>query len=180
LTERDFILLADFVNTTGDPVFDGALKQALAVKLEESPFLNVVPEERVRETLLLMGKSPEQPLEAPIAREVCQRQGVKAMLTGSVGTLGSHYVINLNALNCRSGDSLARGQAEVESKEQVLSVLGKAATHLRGKLGESLGSIQKLMPPLKKLPPPRSKHSRPTVWGSHKAPKGIHARRFRC
>ncbi|HEX4804024.1 MAG TPA: protein kinase [Myxococcaceae bacterium] len=148
LTERDSILLAELDNTTGDPVFDGTLRQALAVKLEESPFLNVAPDERIRETLRLMGRTPEQRLDTATTREVCQRQGAKAMLGGSIAALGSHYVIYLNAVNCRTGDSLARDQTEAESKEKVLGVLGKAASRIRGKLGESLGSVQKFDVPI--------------------------------
>src|SRR5262249_35631389 len=148
LTERDALLLADFVNATGEPVFDGTLKQALAVKLDESPFLNVVPEQRVRETLRLMSRSPDERLTAAIAREVCERQGVKAMLTSSISSLGNNYVIALDAVNCRTGDSLAREYVEAESKEQVLKALGKAVSTLRGKLGESLPSIQKFDVPL--------------------------------
>ena len=148
LTEKDTLLLADFTNTTGDAVFDGTLKQALAVQLEQSPFLNIFSQERVRETLGFMGRSPDERLTNQLAREVCQRAGVKAMLTGAISTLGSHYVLDLQALNCSTGDSIAHEQAEAESKEGVLKALGKAATSLRGKLGESLSSIQKFDKPL--------------------------------
>jgi len=142
LTESDYILLTDFVNTTGDPVFDGTLKQALAVKLEESPFLNVLPEPRVQETLRQMNRSPEERVVGAVAREVCQRRQVKALLEGSIAGLGSNYVVTLNAVNCQTGDSLAREQAEARSKEEVLAALGKAAASLRGKLGESLAMIR--------------------------------------
>jgi len=148
LTERDSILLADFANTTGEAAFDGTLKQALAVELEQSPFLNIFPEQAVRETLRYMGRSPTERLTGEVAREVCERQAIKAMLTGSIAGLGSHYVIGLEAVNCRTGDSLAREQVEADSREQVLTALGKAATQLRGKLGESLSSIQKFDVPL--------------------------------
>ena len=148
LTEKDTLLLADFTNTTGDAVFDGTLKQALAVQLEQSPFLNIFSQERVRETLGFMGRSPDERLTNQVAREVCQRAGVKAMLTGAISTLGSHYVLDLQALNCSTGDSIAHEQAEAENKEAVLKALGKAATNLRGKLGESLSSIQKFDTPL--------------------------------
>jgi serine/threonine protein kinase/tetratricopeptide (TPR) repeat protein len=148
LTEKDTILLADFVNTTGDAVFDGALKQALAVQLEQSPFLNIFPDERVQETLRLMNRPPETRVTRDVAREICERQGLKAMLVGSIAPLGSHYVIALDAVNARTGDVLDREQTEAESKEQVLSVLGKTATHLREKLGESLSSIQKFDTPI--------------------------------
>src|SRR5437016_3137958 len=128
LTEKDTILLADIVNTTGDSVFDGTLKQALAVQLGQSPFLNLFPEDRVRETLRYRGRSPDERVTNQVAREICERQGIKAMLTGSIASLGSHYVITLEALNGHSGDALAREQVEGESKEQVISKLGEAAT----------------------------------------------------
>src|SRR5713101_7499301 len=148
LTERDSILLADFVNTTGDPVFDGTLKQALAVKLGESPFLNIIPDERVRETLRLMGRPPDERVIDATAREVCERRGVKAMMAGNVAALGSHYVLTLNAINCGTGDSLARAQEEAASKEEVLKALGRAASSMREKLGESLSSIKKFDAPI--------------------------------
>ncbi len=148
LTERDSILLSDFVNTTGDAVFDQTLKQALAVQLEQSPFLNIFPDTRVRQTLKYMGRSPDERVAPAVAREVCQREGIKAVLTGSITSMGSHYVINLEAGNCATGESLAREQVEATSKEQVLSALGKATTALRSKLGESLASVQKFDKPL--------------------------------
>src|ERR1700730_12452545 len=148
LTEKDSVLLADFINTTGDGVFDGTLKQALAVELEESPYLNIFPESRIHEALRFMGRSPDERVTSSVAREICLREGVKAMLTGSISSLGSHYVIALEAVNAQSGDSLAREQAEAESKEQVLKSLDKAASSLRGKLGESIGSVQKFATPL--------------------------------
>ena len=148
LTEKDTILLADFVNTTGDAVFDGALKQALAVQLEQSPFLNIFPDQRVEETLQQMGRSPDERVTKDVAREICERHGIKAMLTGSVASLGSRYVIGLEAINAQTGDVIAREQAEAESKEEVLSILGKATTKLRGKLGESLRSIEKFDAPI--------------------------------
>jgi len=148
LTEKDSVLLADFVNTTGDGVFDGTLKQALAVELEESPYLNIFPESRIHEALRFMGRSPDERVTSAVAREICLREGVKAMLTGSISSLGSHYVVSLEAVNAQSGDSLAREQAEAESKEQVLKSLDVAASSLRGKLGESIGSVQKFATPL--------------------------------
>jgi serine/threonine protein kinase/Tfp pilus assembly protein PilF len=143
LTDKDTILLADFTNTTGENVFDGTLKQALAVQLGQTPFLNIFPEERVRETLRFMSHSPDDRITRDIGREICQRQGIKAMLTGSIVSLGSHYVITLEALNAQTGDPIAREQIEAESKEKVLSSLGTAASNLRQKLGESLSSIKK-------------------------------------
>jgi serine/threonine protein kinase/tetratricopeptide (TPR) repeat protein len=148
LTEKDSILLADFVNTTGDAVFDGTLKQALAVQLEQSPFLNVLSQERVRETLGFMGRSPDERLTNALAREVCQRATIKAMLSGSISMLGNHYVIDLQALNCATGDSIAHEQAEADSKETILNSLSRATSSLRAKLGESLSSIQKFDTPL--------------------------------
>ena len=148
LTEKDSILLADFVNTTGDSVFDGSLKQALAVQLEQSPYLNVLPQSRIQEALRFMGRSPDERLTNDVAREICVREGVKAMLTGSISGLGSHYVIDLNAVNAQTGDSLGRAQVEADSKEQVLKSLDKAASDLRQKLGESIGSVQKFTTPL--------------------------------
>jgi tetratricopeptide (TPR) repeat protein/tRNA A-37 threonylcarbamoyl transferase component Bud32 len=143
LTDKDTVLLADFVNTTGEPVFDGTLKQALAVHLGQTPFLNLFPEERVRETLRFMGRSVDERITRDIGREICERQGIRALLTGSIASLGSHYVITLEALNPRSGDPFAREQIEAESKEKVLSALSTAAWNLRKKLGESLASMQK-------------------------------------
>jgi len=148
LTEKDTILLADFVNTTGDAVFDGALKQALAVQLEQSPFLNIFPDQRVQETLRHMGRSPDERVTKDVAREICERQGIKAMLTGSIASIGSRYVIGLEAINAHTGDVIAREQVEAESKEEVLSILGKATTKLRGELGESLRSIEKFDAPI--------------------------------
>jgi serine/threonine protein kinase/tetratricopeptide (TPR) repeat protein len=143
LTDKDTILLTDFINTTGEQVFDGTLKQALAVQLGQTPFLNIYPDERVRETLRFMGKPPDERITKDIGREICERQGIKALLSGSIAGLGSHYVITLEALNAQSGDAIAREQIEATSKELVLSSLGTAASNLRQKLGESLSSIKK-------------------------------------
>jgi serine/threonine protein kinase/tetratricopeptide (TPR) repeat protein len=142
LTDKDTILIADFINTTGEQVFDGTLKQALNVQLGQSSFLNIFPEERVRETLRFMGRSPDERVTKDIAREIAERQGIKAMLVGSIAPLGSHYVIALDAVNAHNGDSIAKEQIEAESKEKVLSSLGTAATNLRQKLGESLSAIK--------------------------------------
>ncbi|MBZ5721312.1 MAG: protein kinase [Acidobacteriia bacterium] len=148
LTEKDSILLSDFVNTTGDAVFDDTLKQALAVQLEQSPYLNVFPSDRVRDTLRYMGRSPDERVTPDLARQVCQREGIKAILEGSIATIGSQYVIGVDAVNCQTGDSLAREQVQVDKKEQVLGAVGKAASNLRGKLGESLASVQKFDAPV--------------------------------
>jgi tetratricopeptide (TPR) repeat protein len=143
LTEKDTIVLADFNNTTGDAVFDDTLKQGLAVQLEQSPFLNVLSDQRVSETLRLMGRSSGERVTTDIAREICERTGGTVALAGSIGNLGSEYVIGLNAMNCGSGESLAREEAQASRKEDVLNALGNAATGLRERLGESLASIQK-------------------------------------
>jgi eukaryotic-like serine/threonine-protein kinase len=148
LTEKDSILLADFVNTTGDPVFDGTLKQALAVQLEQSPYLNLVPDRTIRQALKFMGKTADERVTGNVAREICERENIKAMLSGSIATLGSQYVVALDATNCATGDSLAREQVTAATKEAVLPAVGKAASSLRGKLGESLASIQKFDTPV--------------------------------
>jgi eukaryotic-like serine/threonine-protein kinase len=143
LTDKDTVLLTDFVNTTGEAVFDGTLKQALSIQLGQTPFLNIYPEERVRETLRFMGRSPDDRITRDVGREICARQGLKALLSGSIASLGSHYVITLEAINAQTGDPIAREQIEAESKEKVLSALGTATSSLREKLGESLSSIKK-------------------------------------
>ena len=148
LTEKDSVLLSDFVNTTGDPVFDGTLKQALAVQLEQSPYLNIFPQERVRNTLRYMGRSPDERVTPDLAHEICQREGIKAVLNGTISSLGSQYVVGVDAISCKTGDSLAREQVQVEKKEQVLGAVGKVASSLRGKLGESLASLQKFDAPV--------------------------------
>ncbi len=148
LTEKDTIVLADFANTTGDSVFDGTLKQALAVDLEQSPFLQVIPPSRVQQTLGFMGRQPNERLTLDVARDLCLRVGSKAMLSGTIASLGSQYVVTLNAINCQTGDSLAQEQAQAGTKEQVLAALGTAASKLRARLGESLASIQKFDTPI--------------------------------
>jgi serine/threonine protein kinase/tetratricopeptide (TPR) repeat protein len=148
LTEKDSILLADFVNTTGDPVFDGTLKQALAVQLEQSPYLNIVPDQTIRKALQFMGRPADERVTGSVAREICEREHIKGMLSGSIAALGSQYVVALDATNCATGDSLAREQLTAATKEAVLPAVGKAASSLRGKLGESLASIQKFDTPV--------------------------------
>ncbi len=148
LGEKDTILLADFVNTTGEPLFDGALKQALAVQLQQSPFLNIFPQERVRQTLGYMSRSQDERVAGPLAREICQRNAIKALIGGEITQLGNQYVLNLTATNCLTGDTLAQEQAQATSKEQVLSALGEAAKNIRSKLGESLSSVQKFDAPV--------------------------------
>ena len=148
LTEKDTIVLADFTNTTGDPVFDDTLKQGLRVQLEQSPFLNVLSDRKVSEELQMMGRQKDERLTVSIAFEVCQRAGSKAILVGSISSLGKHYAIGMNALSCHTGDSLSSQQVEAESRERVLKKLGDAATKMRDKLGESLATIQKYDVPL--------------------------------
>ena len=148
LADQDSVLIADFVNTTGDEIFDGTLKQAVAVELGQSPYLNLVSEARVRETLRYIGRSPDERVTRDLAREIAQRQGVKALLLGSIASLGRHYAINLEAVSAASGETIAREQAEAESRERILVRLGEAATRLREKLGESLASIEKFSAPI--------------------------------
>jgi Flp pilus assembly protein TadD/predicted Ser/Thr protein kinase len=148
LTGKDTIVLADFTNTTGDQVFDDTLKQALAVDLGQSPFLNILSEEAVRQTLREMTLPASAPLTKDLAREVCQRAGSKAYLSGSIAAIGTQYVISLEALSCANGDVLARQQVTAPGKEQVLPALGKAASRLRGEVGEALNSVRNYDVPL--------------------------------
>ncbi len=148
LTEKDTIVLADFANTTGDEVFDDTLKQALAVDLGQSPFLNILSEQKVRQTLQQMTRPRGERLTQDLAREVCQRAGSKAYLLGSIAALGAQYVVGLQVLNCATGDVLAREQVTAAGKEQVLDALSLVASKLRTELGESLKSVQKFDVPL--------------------------------
>jgi eukaryotic-like serine/threonine-protein kinase len=148
LTEKDTIVLSDFTNTTGDAVFDDTLKTALNVSLRQSPFLNVLSDSEVAKTLQQMTRPADTKLTPEVARELCQRAGSKAYLAGTIGSLGSQYVLGLKAVNCRSGDTLAEEQVTAASKEKVLDTLGQAASKLRGQLGESLATVQKLDVPL--------------------------------
>ena len=148
LTEKDTIVLADFANTTGDPVFDDTLKTALTVSLRQSPFLNVLSDEKTAATLRLMARPISTPLMSEVAREVCQRAGSKAYVAGSIAGLGSQYVLGLKAVNCQNGDLLVEEQAAAGAKEKVLDALGEAASKLRGQLGESLATVQKFDVPL--------------------------------
>jgi eukaryotic-like serine/threonine-protein kinase len=148
LTEKDTIVLADFANTTGDPVFDATLKEALAIDLGQSPFLNILSDQKINETLRLMGQTPGERVAEDAAREVCQRAGGKAYILGKVGNLGGQYVVSLNAFNCLTGDTLARAQVESASKEHILEALSRTTSKLRSELGESLASVQKFDVPL--------------------------------
>jgi serine/threonine protein kinase/tetratricopeptide (TPR) repeat protein len=148
LTEKDTIVLADFANSTGDAVFDDTLKTALSVALNQSPFLNVLPENKVAATLKLMSRPAGTKLTPEVTRELCQRAGSKASIAGSIASLGSQYVLGLKAVNCQSGDPLAEKQVTAASKEKVLDALGEAASKLRTDLGESLATVQKFDVPL--------------------------------
>jgi eukaryotic-like serine/threonine-protein kinase len=154
LTAQDTIVIADFENTTNEPVFDGALKVALAVALEQSPFLKVFPDDRARDTLRLMERSPEERITRALARDLARREQLKALISGSIASLGSNYVIALEAVNADTGDVMAREQAEATSKEQVLTSLGAASARLRERLGESLASVQKFDAPLPRATTP--------------------------
>jgi len=154
LTEKDSIVLAEFTNTTGDPVFDGTLRQGLSAQLEQSPFLNLLSDERVAQTLALMAQPKDARLTRELAREVCQRTASAASIEGSISSLGSQYVVGLKAVNCRSGDVLANEQATASGKEQVLKALGEATTKMREKLGESLASVQKYDAPAENVTTP--------------------------
>jgi eukaryotic-like serine/threonine-protein kinase len=148
LGERDTVVLTDFENKTQDSVFDDTLRQALTVKLEQSPFLNILSERKTEQTLRLMGLQVDQPITSQIARELCQRVGGKVTLAGSIVNLGGEYVVGLTATNCATGDSVATEQARASQKSDVLKALDRAASQLRDKLGESLASIQKFDTPL--------------------------------
>ncbi|HYL86389.1 MAG TPA: protein kinase, partial [Candidatus Angelobacter sp.] len=143
LGEKDTIVLSDFTNTTGDSVFDGTLRQGLAVQLEQSPYLSLISDERILQTLKMMGQSPDARLTPEVSREICQRTASAAVLNGSIAQIGSQYTIILKAVNCANGESLASAEAEATDKSHVLDALGKAASSMRGKLGESLSTVQK-------------------------------------
>jgi serine/threonine protein kinase/tetratricopeptide (TPR) repeat protein len=151
LTEQDTILLADFDNKTDDPIFDGTLKQGLAAQLQQSPFLNFLPDAQARQTLRLMNHSPDEHITREIGRDICQRQELKAMIAGTIAKLDRDYSLTLEAINCQSGATIALTQMQAEGKDQVLPTLSKAAVNLREKLGESLGSIKKFDVPIDQL-----------------------------
>jgi serine/threonine protein kinase/Flp pilus assembly protein TadD len=154
LSEKDTIVLADFVNKTGDAVFDDTLRQGLTVQLEQSPFLSLISDQRAVQTLQLMGKPENQKLTPEIAREACQRLGSKAYLTGTISSLGSQYVIGLSAINCQTGEPLTQEQVTADSKEHVLSALGTASGKLRERLGESLKTVKSLSTPIEQATTP--------------------------
>ena len=148
LTEKDTIVLADFVNSTGDPVFDGTLRQGLAVQLEQSPFLSLIPDRRIHQILQLMGKTAEMPLTAAVANEVCERTGSAAVLEGSIAPIGTRYVLGLRATNCRTGDLLDEEQVQSATKEQILNALSDVARKFRTRVGESISAVAKHDTPL--------------------------------
>ncbi len=143
LTERDTVVLADFNNTTGDPVFDGTPRQGLSAQLEQSPFLNLLSDERIAQTLSLMAKPKDMRLTHELAREVCQRTASAAVLDGSIAQVGMHYLLTRKAVNCSNGESLATTEAQANDKNHVLDALGEVASEIRSKLGESLASVRK-------------------------------------
>jgi eukaryotic-like serine/threonine-protein kinase len=148
LTDKDSIVLADFANTTGDPVFNGALRQGLSVQLEQSPFLSIISDQKVRQTLKLMDQPPDATLTPSIARELCQRTGSAAVLNGSIAQIGTQYLLTLKAVNCESGESLASTEAQAADKNHVLAALGKTTSEIRNKLGESLSTVRAYNTPL--------------------------------
>jgi eukaryotic-like serine/threonine-protein kinase len=154
LTEQDTLVLADFANPTGDTVFNETLKQGLAVELEQSPFLNILSDEKVAQQLRFMGRSADERLTRDVAQEVCQRSGSKAMLLGSISNVGSHYAIGLKAVNCQGGDPLGEELVEAKRREDVLTKLHEAGTKMRERLGESLASIQKYDTPVEQATTP--------------------------
>ena len=154
LSESDTVVLADFTNKTGDAVFDDTLRQGLTVQLEQSPFLSLISDQRMRQTLQLMGKPENEKLTPEVARDVCQRLGSKAYLTGTISNLGSQYVIGLSAVNCQTGEPLTQEQVTADSKEHVLSALGQASTKLRERLGESLKTVSNLSTPIEQATTP--------------------------
>ena len=143
LTEKDTVVLADFANATGDPVFDGTLRQGLSAQLEQSPFLNLLSDQRIAQTLSLMAQPKDTRLTHELAREVCQRTASAAVLDGSIAQIGTQYSLILKAVNCSNGESLASTEAQASNKNHVLDALGKVASEIRSKLGESLASVQK-------------------------------------
>jgi len=151
LTEKDTIVLADFTNTTGDAVFDNTLRQGLTVQLEQSPFLSLVSDQRIQQTLRLMGQPADARLTPEIARQVCQRTSSAAVLDGSVAQIGAQYVLTVKAINCLSGDALASTQAQASDKSQVLEALGRSSSEIRKKLGESLSTVKKFDVPVEQV-----------------------------
>ena len=154
LTDKDVLVLADFANATGDPVFDGTLRQGLSVQLEQSPFLSIISDEKIQQTLGLMGQPVDAKLIPAIAREVCQRTASAAVLDGSIAKIGTQYLLTLNAVNCENGKTLASTEAQASDENHVLDALGNVSVEIRNKLGESLSTIQKFDTPLEQATTP--------------------------
>jgi len=154
LTDKDTIVLADFDNKTGDAVFDGTLRQGLSVQLEQSPFLSIISDQQIQQTLQMMGRPADTKLTPTIARELCQRTASAADLEGSIAEIGTEYLLTLKAANCASGQTLASTEAQVSDKNHVLDALGKVSSEIRGKLGESLSTVQKFGTPLEQATTP--------------------------
>ena len=154
LTDKDTIVLADFTNTTGDTVFDGTLRQGLSVQLEQSPFLSVVSDQQIRQTLRMMGQKPDVKVTPEIARELCQRMASAAVLDGSIAQIGTPYLLTVKAVNCSNGETLASTEAQANDKNHVLDALGKMASEIRSKLGESLSTVRKFDIPLEQATTP--------------------------
>jgi serine/threonine protein kinase/tetratricopeptide (TPR) repeat protein len=172
LSATDTVLIADFTNHTGDAVFDDTLRQALSAGLAQSPFFNLLSDQKIRDTLKLMGRAPDERLTPDVARELCQRTNSKAYLSGSIASLGSQYVVGLNAVNCRTGDSLAQEQVRAEGKEHVLKALDEATTRLREKVGESLATIQKFDVPISEATTSSLEALKAFTLGDHAANEG--------
>ncbi len=164
LTAKDTVVLADFANSTGDPVFDGTLRQGLSIQLEQSPFLSIASDQRNEQTLKMMGQPADAKLTPAIARELCQRTGSAAALNGSIAQIGTGYLLTLRAVNCSSGESLASTEAQARDKNHVLDALGKTASEMRNKLGESLRTVQNLILLLNKRLHHRLRPLRLTAW----------------
>ena len=154
LTDKDAIVLADFTNTTGDAVFDGTLRQGLSVQLEQSPFLNIIADSQIQQTLQLMGRKPDTRLTPEIARELCQRTASAAVLEGSIAQIGTPYLLTVKAVNCSNGATVASTETQASDKNHVLDALGKTALEMRNKLGESLSTVQKFDTPLEEATTP--------------------------
>ena len=154
LTEKDTVVLADFTNTTGDAVFDGTLRQGLSVQLEQSPFLSIISDQQIQQTLRMMDQKPDAKLTPDIARELCQRTESAAVLDGSIAQIGTQYLLTVKAVNCENGESLASTEAQASDKNHVLDALGKTAMEIRNKLGESLSTVQKFDTPLEQATTP--------------------------
>jgi class 3 adenylate cyclase/tetratricopeptide (TPR) repeat protein len=170
---KDSIILADFENQTGDPVFDTTLTQAFAIQMEQSPVLNLVSQQHIRQSMQYLGKSPNDPITPAIAREIGEREGVKAYLSGSIAKFGNSYIITETAQNTRTGDDIASEQAEAADKEHVIEAIGKVATAMRARLGESLSSIQKLDTPFGQATTPSLEAFRAYALGDVEHEKGL-------